>query len=147
MTEPAPAEVYELNITVDPADIDELGHVNNVVYLRWIQDAAVAHWQAAAPAEDQAVLYWVVTRHEIDYKRPAFQDDDIIARTWVGTAARRAFDRHTELVRAADGKLLARARTVWCPVDRETMKPTDVSPAVRERFSVPEEVDAQASNT
>jgi acyl-CoA thioester hydrolase len=135
----APTEVYELNITVDPADIDELGHVNNVVYLRWIQDAAVAHWQATAPAQDQAELYWVVTRHEIDYRRPAFQDDGIIARTWVGTATRRAFDRHTELVRASDGKLLARARTVWCPVDRETMKPTDVSSAVRERFSVDED--------
>ncbi len=112
--------------------------MNNVVYVRWIQEAAVAHWQARASAEDQVALLWVVARHEIDYRRPALPDDDVIARTWVGTARRRAFDRHTEIVRASDGQVLARARTVWVPVDPETLKPTDVSPAVRERFSVEE---------
>jgi len=130
-------ERFEVPITIRPEDIDVLGHVNNVAYLRWIQDAAVAHWQARASAEAQADLFWVVARHEIDYKRPAFPDDDIVARTWVGRATRRAFDRHTEIVRA-DGKVLVQARTVWVPVDPETMKPTDVSQEVRERFSVEE---------
>jgi len=111
--------------------------VNNVVYLRWIQDAAVAHWTAAAPPADQAALVWVVVRHEIDYKRPAVADDAVLATTWVGSATRFAFDRHTELTRERDGKLLARARTVWCPIDRGTGKPADVSAEVRARFSVP----------
>jgi len=129
-------EIFELRIPVLEEDIDVLGHVNNVVYVRWVQDAAVAHWQAAAPVEDQACLRWVVIRHEIDYKRPAFLGDEIRARTWVGSAKRLAFDRHTELLRGSDGKLLARARTVWCPIDVETGRPTDVSAAIRERFSV-----------
>jgi acyl-CoA thioester hydrolase len=128
-------ERFELRIAVDPADIDQLGHVNNVVYLRWVQDVAVAHWHAAAPAADQAKLLWVVVRHEIDYKRPALARDEIIACTWVGAASRRAFDRHTELLRASDRKLLAKARTVWCPINTATGKPTDVSPEVRLRFS------------
>ena len=130
-------EVFELPITVQPADIDELGHVNNVTYVRWVQDVATAHWQAAATAADQAALAWVVLRHEIDYKRAAHLDDQVLARTWVGAASRLRFERHTELLRAADGKLLARARTLWCPIDRQTGKMTDVSPAVRARFAVP----------
>ena len=118
---PAP-ERYELCIPIQPADIDELDHVNNVVYLRWVQDVAVAHWRAAAPAADQAILIWVVVRDEIDYKLPAFINYEIIAQTWVGTATRHTFERHTELRRAADGQLLARARTLWCPLDVRTGK-------------------------
>lgn len=132
-------EHFDLPITVEPSDIDALGHVNNVVYLRWVQDAAVAHWRHAALPEDQEALLWVVTRHEIDYKRPALLGDKIIARTWVGAAVRRAFDRHTQILRASDQKILAQARTVWCPIDRRTGRPTDVRDEVRQRFSVAEE--------
>lgn len=128
-------ERFEMRINVDAADIDVQGHVNNVVYLRWVQDVAVAHWRAAARPEDQAGLSWVVVRHEIDYKHPALPGDDILARTWVGEASRRSFSRYTELRRASDGRLLAKARTVWCPIDRETGKLTHVSEAVRQRFS------------
>ena len=130
-------EVFELAIPVQPADIDEIGHVNNVTYLRWVQEVAVAHWKAAAPPADQAKLLWLVVRHEIDYQQPAYLADRIIARTWVGTATRLRFDRHTELRRAGDRALLATARTVWCPLDIRTGKPVDVSPEVRARFSRP----------
>jgi acyl-CoA thioester hydrolase len=129
-------ERYEIPIQVRPDDIDELGHVNNVVYLRWVQEAATAHWQARATAEDQEALFWVVSRHELDYLRSAFLDTDVVARTWVGTARRREFERHTELVRTSDGKVLVRARTLWVPVDAHTLRPTDVSDSVRKRFSV-----------
>jgi acyl-CoA thioester hydrolase len=129
-------EVFELAITVEPADIDQLGHVNNVTYVRWVQDAAIAHWTSAAPAADQARLFWVVVRHEIDYKRPAVLGDKVIARTWVGTASRIRFERHTEIVRACDGTLLAKALTIWCPMDTRTGKPAAVSVEVRARFSV-----------
>jgi len=131
----AKPEAFELLISVDPADIDALGHVNNVTYVRWVQKAAIAHWNAAAPAADKAALAWVVVRHEIDYRRPSFLHDQIVARTWVGTASRHRFERHTELLRAADRKLLARARTIWCPIDKQTGKLTDVSQEVRARFA------------
>jgi acyl-CoA thioester hydrolase len=127
-------ERFELRIDVQPEDIDRLGHVNNLVYLRWVQDAAVAHWRAAATAEEQAKLLWVIVRQEIDYLRPALQGDTIVARTWVGAATRRSFERHTELLRAVDHKVLARARTVWCPIDAKTRHPTDVDPETRSRF-------------
>jgi acyl-CoA thioester hydrolase len=130
------AEPFELPILIEPADIDELGHVNNVTYLRWVQDVAVAHWKAASSPNDQATLRWVVLRHEIDYKQAAYLGDGIIARTWVGTASRLRFERHTELLRASDRHLLAAARTLWCPIDARTGKPASVSPEVRAGFSV-----------
>ena len=128
---------FELPIPITPADIDELGHVNNVVYLRWIQDAAIAHWRSLATAEQQAELVWVAVRHEIDYKRPAVLGDRILARTWVGTADAVRFERHTEIIRESDRKLLARGRTLWAPIDRTTGRVTRVNDDVRSRFSVP----------
>jgi acyl-CoA thioester hydrolase len=127
---------FDLAIRVEAADIDELGHVNNVTYVRWVQDAAVAHWTAKAPATEQARLFWIVLRHEIDYLQAAHLDDQVIARTWVGTATRLRYERHTEILRTGDGRVLARARTLWCPIDAATRKPTPVSAEVRARFSV-----------
>ena len=68
MTPDPATESFELAITITPEDIDELGHVNNVVYLRWVQETAVAHWRAAATPAQQAEVVWVVVRHEIEYK-------------------------------------------------------------------------------
>jgi acyl-CoA thioester hydrolase len=130
--------VFELPITVGEEDIDQLGHVNNVVYVRWVQEAAMAHWSAVASAEEKARLQWVIIRHEIDYTRAAFLKDAIVARTWVGTAEGLAFERNTEIVRAADGKLLAKARTLWCPVNAKTLRPTEPGYEVRARFSAAE---------
>jgi acyl-CoA thioester hydrolase len=138
ISEPA-LPTFEMAIAVEPGDIDELGHVNNVVYLRWVQDIAVAHWRAAASRDDQEKLLWIVVRHEIDYRQAARLGDRILARTWVGAATRIKFERHTELLRASDGGLLAKARTVWCPIDSVTGKPTGVSAAVRAVFSAGQE--------
>ncbi|MDR3763482.1 MAG: acyl-CoA thioesterase [Acidobacteriota bacterium] len=128
-------EAFELAITVQPADIDGLGHVNNVVYVRWIQDVAIAHWSTLATAAEQQRLLWVITRHEIDYLRPAFAGDDLIARTWVGEAQGMSFPRHTELVRRTGRKVLARAKTLWCPVDAKTLRPMEPGAEIRARFS------------
>jgi len=133
-------ERFELAITVDAEDIDELGHVNNVVYVRWVQEVAVAHWRAAATSLQQGAVAWVVVRHEIDYKHPARPGDQITARTWVGTADARTFERHTEILRGGDRRLLASARTLWCPIDIRSGKPTRVGSDIRERFSVPSAV-------
>jgi acyl-CoA thioester hydrolase len=127
---------FEIALAVEPADLDQLGHVNNVTYLRWVQDAAVAHWQAVASAADQARVRWIVLRHEIDYLQQAFLGDGIIARTWVGSASRVRFERFTELLRAGDLVPLARARTMWCPIDAQKHRPVAVSAEVRARFSV-----------
>ncbi len=129
---------YILPIEIRPEDIDGLGHVNNVVYVRWIQDVAVAHWRALATPEEQAAIVWVVVRHEIDYKRGARLGDAVVAETWIGGSDRTSFERHTEILRATDRKLLVRARTLWCPIEPETGKPKRVPAELRARWSVGE---------
>ncbi len=128
------------DIEIKDSDIDIVGHVNNIVYLRWVQNIAVAHWGAQAHPEDQARLLWVVIRHEIDYKHQCFRDDTLRAETWVGPASRLAFERNTEIIRHKDGRdqLVARARTVWCPIDRRRGRPCEVGERVRAHFSTGE---------
>ncbi len=129
------ATAFELTVHVAPADIDELNHVNNTVYLRWVQDVATAHWEALASADAQNAIVWVVLRHEIDFKAPARARDEILLRTWVGKASRLTFERFTEILRAGDRRPLAQARTLWCPVNPETSRPTRVPPELRAQFS------------
>ncbi|HWY40666.1 MAG TPA: thioesterase family protein [Chthoniobacterales bacterium] len=128
--------VFEMTVAVQPADIDGQNHVNNTVYLRWVQDVATAHWKSLASADAQEVIGWVVLRHEIDYKMPANLGDEIMLRTWVGEASRLKFERFTDVRRKIDNQLLATARTVWVPIDSRTGKPTRVSADVRARFSI-----------
>jgi len=131
-------EIFQMSIPVVPADIDNMQHVNNVAYLRWVQDVAVAHWRTLATAAEQQQWLWVVIRHEIDYKHPAVLGDEVLAKTWVGTARGLKYQRHTELCRSTDGILLAKALSIWCPVSAVTKKPTLVSDDVRRRFSIPD---------
>ena len=129
------SSAFEMTVPVLPSDIDEQNHVNNTVYLRWVQDVATAHWQALASAEAQAAIGWVVLRHEIDYKTPATLDDEIVLRTWVGKATRLTFERFTEIRRKSDRQLLSQARTLWCPIDMQNGRPMRVSVEVRAQFS------------
>ena len=121
-------------VAVQPGDIDDQNHVNNTVYLRWVQDVATAHWKSLASTEAQSAIGWVVLRHEIDYKTPACMGDEVILRTWVGAASRLKFERFTEVRRKIDSQLFAKARTLWVPIDARTGKPTRVSGDVRARF-------------
>jgi len=132
----SPVPPFEQTVRVDATDIDALEHVNNIVYLRWVQDVAAAHWFAAAPPEDQAGLVWMVVRHEIDYLAPAVLGDEVVLRTWIGGAVGLRFDRHTNILRASDRKPLAKARTVWVPIDAKTGRPRRVPDRVRRMFSV-----------
>jgi acyl-CoA thioester hydrolase len=129
------SSAFEMTVPVLPGDIDEQNHVNNTVYLRWVQDVATAHWREIASPDAQAAIGWVVLRHEIDYKSPATLDDEIVLRTWVGKATRLTFERFTEIRGNSDRQLFSQARTLWCPIDVKTGRPTRVSAEVRARFS------------
>ena len=125
---------FEKPITATEQDIDELGHVNNAVWVRWIQDMATAHWYAVAPPEYVDRYIWVVTRHEIDYLRAVGPGETVTGRTWVGEAPKGArFDRHVEFT-GADGKPRVRAKTTWAIVDRATGRPLRVPPEVAAPF-------------
>jgi acyl-CoA thioester hydrolase len=121
---------FEMALTAAPEHIDELGHVNNAVWVQWIQQVAVAHWHSVANPAHEAAYYWVVVRHEIDYLRAAVVGETVTARTWVGDAPRGArFDRFVEFT-GPDGKVCVRAKTQWAIIDKVLARPIRVPPEV-----------------
>ena len=121
---------FERQITAREEDIDELGHVNNAVWVKWIQEMATAHWDAAAAPEHQEAYFWVVVRHEIDYLRSVGPGETVTGRTWVGDAPKGArFDRLVEFV-GEDGKPRVKARTTWAIIDKAAGRPIRVPPEV-----------------
>ena len=117
---------FEKIIVAPASAIDELGHVNNAVWVQWIQDVAVEHWRSVADPAHDAAYFWVVVRHEIDYLRPAFDGDVLTATTWVGEAPKGArFDRHMEFT-GDDAKVRVRAVTQWAIVDKALGRPIRV---------------------
>lgn len=125
---------FEKQITAADSDIDELGHVNNAAWVRWIQDVAVSHWYAIAPPEYADRYIWVVTRHEIDYLRAVGPGETVTGRTWVPDPPKGArFDRYMEFV-GADGKPRVRARTTWAILDKASGRPLRVPREVADHF-------------
>lgn len=125
---------FTITITAEPADIDELGHVNNAVWVRWIQDIATAHWQAVAPAEHIASFYWVVTRHEIDYRGNVGPGETVTGETWVPDPPRGArFDRHVRFT-GSDGRVKVEAVTTWALIDRASGRLARVRPEIAAPF-------------
>ena len=111
---------FTRTITAGPDDIDELGHVNNAVWVRWIQDVAVAHWHAVAAPEHHDAYIWVVTRHEIDYRGNVSEGETVTGETWVPEPPRGArFDRHMRFT-GEDGKVKVEAVSTWAMLDRAT---------------------------
>lgn len=125
---------FSHSFQVPKNDIDVHNHVNNIAYLRWIQDVAVAHWQAEASAAMQKKFTWFVLRHEIDYKKPAFDNDKITATTWVGKASKIKCERFTEIKRGED--MLVQSKSIWCLLDATTKKPTRITLELRDLFEM-----------
>ena len=123
---------FSHSFLIKNADIDAQGHVNNVAYVKWIQNVAVAHWFSVTTEAQREKYTWVVLRHEIDYKKQAFAGEEITVTTWVGELTRITWERLTEITR--DESLLVKARTVWCLIDRETLKPTRITKELKELF-------------
>jgi acyl-CoA thioester hydrolase len=137
MMPPPDRAVFTRDFTAAAADIDELGHVNNAVWVRWIQDVATAHWVAVASADHVAAYLWVVTRHEIDYLRGLGPGGRVTARTWVGDAPKGArFDRLVEFI-GEGGAVHVRARTTWAIIDKVSSRPLRVPAEVAAPFLAP----------
>jgi acyl-CoA thioester hydrolase len=119
-----------LSFTPAPTDIDELGHVNNAVWVRWIQEMATSHWNAAAAPEHIAAYIWVVTRHEIDYRGNVKLGEMVTGRTWIESLPKGAqFDRRVEFI-DADGKVIVSANTTWAMLDKATGRLVRVRPEI-----------------
>jgi acyl-CoA thioester hydrolase len=134
--------IFTRDIVVGPPDIDVQGHVNNLCYLKWMQDVAVAHSAAQGWSMERYVaegMGWVVRSHTITYKRPAFLGEAITACTWIAGFSPRTSPRRYLFWRAADQAVLAEAETMWVFVDLGTGRPTKVPAALRSAFEIVED--------
>lgn len=126
---------YRLGFTATPETIDELGHVNNAVWVQWIQSTATAHWQSVAPPAHKEAYIWVVVRHEIDYLRALGPGEAVTARTWVADAPKGAkFDRYVEFT-DGEGRVHVRAKTVWALLDKASRRLLRVTPEIVAPFT------------
>lgn len=127
-----PAKPYTHPIDIVPADIDFMGHVNNARYLGWVQDAVLSHWRNIAPADAVSSRAWVALKHEITYRKPAFLDDTVIARTVLESIkGARAF-YHTVIERGEE--VLAEISSSWCCIDAETLRPARIGEEISKIF-------------
>ncbi len=117
---------FTLNVRIAENDIDTQGHVNNVAFLRYVQEAAVAHWLAVAPIELRQAFTWVVRKHEIEYFGPGLPEEELIVRTWVGDPSGATWERFTEIRRRDEERPLISARKVWVLLDAATGRPRRV---------------------
>ena len=130
----ANSELYQKHINVSEDDLDDQQHVNNVRYVQWIQDVAQEHWETRASEEQKAGLAWVVVRHEIDYKREALLNDEILLETRIIDTTHVTSLREVIIKNNNSGKLLAQAKTTWCLLDQKTKKPQHISNELKQIF-------------
>lgn len=125
---------FTLPFTAAPEDIDELGHVNNAVWVKWVQDIATAHWAAVVPDAHKAAHLWVVTRHEIDYRGNIGPGETVTGETWVeGTPKGARFDRQVRFLDVS-GRVVVEAVTTWALLDRASGRLMRVTDAIAAPF-------------
>ena len=125
---------FTLAFTALPEHIDRMGHVNNAVWVQWMEAVAIAHWEAVAPPEHQAAYVWLVVRHEIDYRGNIREGETAEATTSVAAPPSGArFERSYEF-RNETGKVIVTARTQWAMLDLSTGRIMRVPPDVAAPF-------------
>jgi len=134
-TPAAPNHAFIHVFTVEASDIDQLGHANNVAYVRWVQDVAAAHWHHLYPPSAAPLpQVWVVQEHHIRYLRSAYASDELRASTWVADVKGASSKRLTRIERVTDGQLLCAAETQWVLLDASSGRPVRVPEEVAERL-------------
>ena len=126
------SSAYHYPIPILPADIDHMGHVNNAVYLKWVQDAVVKFWETVAPADAVRRHLWIALQHEIKYRKPAFLDDEVIADV-IAETVKGAKAQFTTVIKRGE-TVLAEVKSTWCCLDAVTKRPARLALDVAKRF-------------
>jgi len=129
-----PTNHWEVPVEVKETDFDSLGHVNNVVYLRYVMEVAASHWNAIATVGQLASSIWVVRRHEIDYNHSILPGQQVLGLTWVHKPEGSRFDRSVWLVNPEKQTIFAKAKTTWLLMNMETGRPKRVDGDLLEAF-------------
>ena len=119
-------------IAIEPSDIDHMGHVNNSVYLKWVQDAVIDYWQSVAPPEAVATHLWVALKHEITYRRPTFLQDTVVAEV-IAEKVLGARAMFTTVLRRGE-EVLSEIKSSWCCLDAVTKRPARLARDIVGRF-------------
>ncbi|MBC7696720.1 MAG: acyl-CoA thioesterase [Burkholderiales bacterium] len=127
-------KIFEQPIIITQNDIDENGHVNNISYLKWVQDVAIAHWKSVSTDHMKAQLLWVVSRHEIDYLKSAYLESTLIARTWVVEPNGATSERYVNICDAKNDSVIAKIKTTWYLLDAISKKPKRIDPEITKVF-------------
>ena len=127
-------KTLEQEITVSVDDLDELNHVNNVVYVDWAQDIAKNHWNSLVSNEIKNNYYWVLLEHQIKYLSPAFLNDRIRLKTYIEKTEGVKSNRIVEIYNLNSNKLLVNSITTWCLVNAKTNKPNRITAEIRQAF-------------
>lgn len=122
-------KAFRMDLVIQPGDIDALSHVNNVVYVQWVQDVSAAHWFELSNTDIREQYAWVVLRHEIDYLKSAKWGDALHAETWVGETSGFKSIRSVNIFNQQN-ELLVRANTTWCMIDTRQFKPARFTPEI-----------------
>ena len=115
---------YTEELIVDKGHLDALQHVNNVVYLQWVNDVSEKHWNILSSEELRKKYFWVVLRHELDYVHQAVLGDQVQIHTWVGESEGVRSVRYVEM--RVGSKVLLKARSTWCLIDAKTLRPSRI---------------------
>lgn len=110
--------------------------MNNVVYLRWVQDAAVEHWNHVVTSEMQEDLIWICSRHEIDYRAQILLEDEVEIRTWLGPYKGARFDRFVTILKKGTERPAVEAKTTWVLMSRKNFRPLRIRPDILELFGI-----------
>ncbi len=129
------ATMYRHAIGIEPADIDHMGHVNNSVYLKWVQEAVVRYWEKVAPTEAVAKHLWVALKHEIEFRRPTFLEDNVVADV-IAEQVQGAKAFFTTVIRRGED-VLAEVRSTWCCLDAVSKRPARLAKDITSRFLPP----------
>ena len=128
-------KALEKEITVSKNDLDDLNHVNNVVYIQWIQAIAKKHWKNLVSNEIIKNYYWVLLEHQIKYLYPALLDDKISIKTYIKKTEEIKSSRVVEIYNKDTNKLLVTSKTIWCLINSKTNKPTRITDEIRQAFN------------
>ena len=128
-------KLHEMPISIHPSDIDENSHVNNICYLKWVQEVAIAHWNSVATKEMNEQYMWVVSRHEIDYLKQAYIHNKLIAKTWVVEPDGAKSFRYVDIYDLETNTVIAKIKTTWYLLDSKTKRPKRIDADLINIFS------------
>ncbi|MHA7055632.1 acyl-CoA thioesterase [Aquimarina sp. M1] len=128
------SRIFKARIIVSASAIDDMNHVNNVMYLQWIQDIARKHWETKTDQKTRNTYVWVVLNHYIEYHNPAFENDELTIQTWIDHHHGAKSERHTKIIETSSQKVIVTAKTMWCLLHKETLRPTRINQEISTLF-------------